>query len=90
MALVGSEILQVVPLQANGQLSPITLQTTTGAIAALASLETTSNVITPLVTVGAGTITAAGIVGGFVKRGGAQSDQWLHASSCRCSGLALH
>ncbi len=46
---------------------------TTQQIANLASLETTNQVITALNTAGAGTITAAGIVGGITARGGAQS-----------------
>lgn len=46
---------------------------TTAQIAALAATETTVTKITALTTVGAGTITAAGIVGKITSRGGAQS-----------------
>ena len=73
MALTGQELLYVNGLDATGNLAATLEPTTTGAIAALASLETTSTVITALATVGAGTITAAGIIGGVVKRGGSQS-----------------
>ncbi len=47
--------------------------TTTAGIAALASQTSTTTTITALNTVGAGTITAAGIVGKITSRGGAQS-----------------
>lgn len=63
--LTGSEVVDVLGLQWQ--------QTTTGAIAALASLETTSRVVTTISTVGAGALTAAAVVGGNIKRTGAQS-----------------
>lgn len=43
MALAGTEILQVVPIQANGQPSVVPLQTTTSQIAALAAASLTLN-----------------------------------------------
>lgn len=72
MALSGTELLQVQGVQTNGRPSGQTLQTTTGAIADLASLTSNNMVATALSTVGAGTITAAGIVGMVTSRGGAQ------------------
>lgn len=72
MALTGQEILNVTGVQANGMPSGQTLQTTTEEIAALAALDTTTQTITALNTVGAGTITAAGIAGQYTSRGGAQ------------------
>ena len=73
MALTGSETLQVLGQQSNGQPAASTQQTTTGAIAALAALDSSTSVITALNTVGNGTITAAGIVGKNTQRGGAQA-----------------
>lgn len=73
VALTGTEILQVVPLQSNGQPGAIFQQITTQDIANLATVSDSSLVVTALNTVGAGTITAAGIVNQVVARGGAQS-----------------
>ena len=70
--LTGNEILYVQGVQANGKPSGQTLQTTTEEIAALAALSSDTMVVTALNTVGAGTITAAGIVGQYVQRGGEQ------------------
>lgn len=71
-ALNGNETLWVVPQTAAGNLSGVQNPTTTGAIAALAAAGTSSLIFTALTTVGAGTITAAGIVGKATNRGGAQ------------------
>lgn len=70
MALTGSEILQVLGVQANGQPSSVTQQTTTGAIAALASTESSPFISTSITTVGNGILTAAGLVGGQIIRTG--------------------
>lgn len=72
MALEGTEILQVQGIAGNGMPSGQTFQTTTGEIADLAALTSNNEVATALNTVGAGTITAAGIVGMVTVRGGAQ------------------
>lgn len=68
-ALVGNELLQVQGVSANGFPSATTQQTTTGAIAALASSET-SFVSTNITTVGNGTLTAAGMIGDQIVRTG--------------------
>lgn len=73
MALNGNEILYVQGVQTNGQPGAIEFPTTTQAVANLASISSIPVVNTALNTVGAGTITAAGIVGGITTRGGAQS-----------------
>lgn len=72
VTLTGNEILQVTGIQANGQPSGQTLQCSTEDIANLAALDTSTEVSTALNTVGAGTITAAGIIGQNTSRGGAQ------------------
>jgi hypothetical protein len=69
MALTGQELLQVQGVQANGQPAATTFQTTTGAIAELASVEG-SLVETAIATVGNGTLTAAALVGGQIARNG--------------------
>lgn len=71
-ALTGNEILEVTGITNSGLPSGQTLTCTTEDIANLAALDTSSNVITALSTVGAGTITAAGIIGKFTQRTGAQ------------------
>lgn len=74
VTLTGNETLYVLGQDANGRPAATTEQTTTGAIAALAeAFDSSDQVITALNTVGAGTITAAGIVGGVTLRGGSQS-----------------
>jgi len=74
MALTGSETLYVLGQNPTGVPAAATFQTTTGEIAALAeAFDTTDLTLTALTTVGAGTITAAGIVGGATLRGGSQS-----------------
>lgn len=70
MALQGNEILYVVATQPNGQPAATQFPTTTGAIAALASLEGAPFIVTPITTVGNGTLTAAGLVGGEIVRSG--------------------
>lgn len=72
MALTGNETLEVTGITSTGLPSGQTFTTTTEAIAQLAALDSSSDVITALNTVGAGTITAAGIAGKFTSRGGAQ------------------
>lgn len=67
--LIGNEILYVLPVQANGQPAASTEQVTTGQIAALAQVE--SNITNvAITTVGNGTLTAAGLVGGQITRTG--------------------
>lgn len=73
MALTGNETLQVLGQDANSHPAAATTSTTTGAIAGLASGGSTSTKITALTTVGAGTITAAGIYGKITTRSGSQS-----------------
>lgn len=68
-ALNGLETLQVLG-QAAGQPAATTFQTTTGAIAALAATEGAPFVSTAITTVGNGTLTAAGLVGGQIVRTG--------------------
>lgn len=70
MALTGTEILQVLGVQSNGKPAATTEQTTTGAIAALASTESAPFISTSITTVGNGTLTAAGLVGGQIVRTG--------------------
>ncbi len=71
MALTGNELLQVQGVTGTGLPSGQTFQTTTQGIADLSG-PVSDPIITALSTVGAGTITAAGIVGTFVSRTGAQ------------------
>lgn len=73
VVLKGNEQLYVIPVQTNGQLSAITEQCSTADIAQLSAFTSSSTVITALNTVGAGTVTAAGIIGKFTQRGGSQS-----------------
>ena len=72
MALEGNEVLEVQGVAQNGMLSGQTKTATTQEIADLASLTSNNMVATALTTVGAGTITAAGIIGMVTTRGGAQ------------------
>lgn len=66
---VGNEIIQVLGIAANGQPSGQTEAFTLAQVAALASTET-SFVSTAITTVGAGTLTAAGLVGDQIIRTG--------------------
>ena len=68
--LTGNETLQVLGQDATGRPAAITETTTTGAIAALASVAFGSDVVTNITTVGNGTLTAAGLVGGVINRTG--------------------
>lgn len=68
--LTGNEVLQVQGIAQDGKLAATTETTTTGAIAALASLESSPFVVTTITTVGNGTLTAAGLVGGEIVRSG--------------------
>ena len=69
--LTGTEVLQVLPIQANGQPAATTTQTTTAAIAALAVAGGQPTIVnTAITTVGAGTLTAASIVGRLITRTG--------------------
>lgn len=69
MALLGNEVLLVTGVAPNGQLSGQSFQTTTGAIAVLAGQDT-SLIETGITTVGNGTLTAAGLIGGQIARTG--------------------
>lgn len=67
--LTGAEILRLYGVAANGQPSGQDFLATTAQIAALAETET--NITNTLITtVGAGTLTAAGLVGGLIMRSG--------------------
>lgn len=71
MALTGSEILYVQGLDATGAPAATLEQTTTGAVAAISGSGVTSDIInTSITTVGAGTLTAAAILGGLITRTG--------------------
>lgn len=70
MALTGFETLQVLGQNPSGVPAASTFQTTTGAIAALASTEGAPFIVTNITTVGNGTLTAAGLVGGEIVRTG--------------------
>lgn len=70
MALSGTEILQVQGVTSTGLPSGAAQATTTGAIAALAATESSPIVNTAITTVGNGTLTAAGLVGGLIVRSG--------------------
>lgn len=72
MALTGNETLQVLGQDLSGSPAATTETTTTGAIAALASSDT-SFTATAITTVGNGTLTAAGLVGGEIVRSGPTS-----------------
>lgn len=73
MALTGLETLQVLGQNPSGVPAASTFQTTTGAIAALANAEGAPFIVTPITTVGNGTLTAAGLVGGEIVRTGPTS-----------------
>lgn len=73
MALTGAETLQVLGQDATGSPAATTFQTTTQAIANLAAAGQGNMVNTAINTVGNGTLTAAGIVGRIITRGGSQS-----------------
>lgn len=62
VTLNGSEIVDILGLE--------WLQTTTGAIAALAAFESSPIINTAITTVGDGVLTAAGLIGGLVVRSG--------------------
>lgn len=89
MALSGNELVYVVPIQANGQAGAIQQQTTTGAIASLASGGSTNTVITPISTVGAGVLTAASIYGKIVNRLGTQTAVFTDTTDNATAILAL-
>lgn len=89
MALTGTEILQVTGVQTNGQPAATTQQVTTLQIAALSSGGSTSTLITALNTVGAGTITAAGIVGKLTTRGGTQTAAFTDTTDTAAAIIAL-
>lgn len=73
MALTGNETLQVLSQDNTGRPAAGTETVTTAQIAALASSNSTSPVITTISTVGAGTLTAAAIVGRIISRTGTQT-----------------
>lgn len=68
--ITGSEVLQVLPIQANSQPAATTVQVTTQQIASLAATEQVVFANTAITTVGNGTLTAAGIVGTLITRTG--------------------
>lgn len=71
MALVGNEVLYVQGVTAGGGLSPVSQSTTTAAIAGLGGGGVTQDIInTNITTVGNGTLTAAGMLGGLITRTG--------------------
>lgn len=71
MALIGNETLYVLGTRANGQPAATTFETTTGAIAALASSQGVGETVyTSITTVGDGVLTAAAIIGGGISRSG--------------------
>lgn len=71
MTLVGTELLYVNPVAENGMPSATVVPTTTAAIAALADAANVPAVVnTAISTVGNGTLTAAGLVGGIITRSG--------------------
>lgn len=71
MVLVGTETLYVLGTALDGSPAAVEEQTTTGAIAALAaSTGVGETVNTAISTVGDGTLTAAGIIGGVITRSG--------------------
>lgn len=70
MALTGNEILQILGQDSLGHPAATTFQTTTGAIAQLAATEGAPFIVTPITTVGNGTLTAAGLIGGEIVRTG--------------------
>lgn len=72
VTLTGNEILEVQGIAGNGLPSGQTFLCSTEDIANLAATDTNNRVITALSTVGAGTITAAGIIGQYTQRTGAQ------------------
>lgn len=71
MALTGNETLQVQGQDANGAPAATTQQTTTGAIAGLSGNGITPDIVnTAITTVGNGTLTAVGLLGGLITRTG--------------------
>ncbi len=75
MALTGNETLYVLGQNPSSVPAATEFQTTTGAIAALAaSTGVGETVNTAISTAGAGTLTAAGIVGGIITRTGPVAD----------------
>lgn len=72
-SLNGTETVEVGPGSSGANTGPQNLTATVRQIADLASLSSDNIVVTTLSTVGAGTITAAGIAGGITSRTGAQS-----------------
>src|SRR5258708_3364223 len=68
MALTGNEIVYVVGIAANNQPAATEFPTTTAAIAALAATDSAPIVSTSITTVGNGSLTAAGLVGGQIVR----------------------
>lgn len=88
-ALTGTEILYVNALDSTGAPSAILEQTTTSAIAALSSGGSTNTKITVLSTIGAGTITAAGIYGKITNRTGTQVAAFTDTTDTATALLAL-
>lgn len=75
MSLTGNEVLYVNGIAEDGGLAATLQQTTTGAIANLAAVGVYPDIVnTNITTVGNGTLTAAGIVGGLITRSGSLAD----------------
>ena len=70
--LSGKETIRAFGVSANGMPCGQDFSLTTAQIAALASLDSTSEIITAINTVGAGSLTAAAILGMTIARGGTQ------------------
>lgn len=69
MALTGTEVIYVIPLQTNGQLGALFEQTTTGAIAGLASNFSNDSPTAVTATTGT-TLTTTALLSGLINRSG--------------------
>lgn len=89
MALTGSEVLQVLGVQTNGFPAATTQQVTTAQVASVSGGTSSTTTITALTTVGAGTITAAGIYGKITSRGGTQIAAFTDTTATAAAIVAL-
>lgn len=89
VTLNGNETLQVQGQDLSGFPAATTETITTAQIAALSSGGSSSTVITALITVGAGTITAAGIFGKITARGGTQTAVFTDTTDVATAIIAL-
>lgn len=88
--LTGSEIVLITPTNStNNPLGAFQQPTTTGAIAALGASASNILKFTALTTVGAGTITAAGIFGKATNRGGTQTIAFTDTTDTAANIIAL-